>query len=458
MSREQKTTLLVAVTTAFLTTFMSSSLNLSIPNIEKEFTAGAAVVGWVVSVYMFAVSAINVPIGKVADSVGRRKILITGIAVFTVACVVSSFSSSIYMLLAMRLLQGGAGAMLFATNNAILLSAFPPEKHGSALGKSVAATYTGLSLGPVIGGVLNHNLGWRSIFVAAAIIGVTALLLAIKGLPREERHESKHQHDYAGSALYMAMVMALIYGLTNLTVSKYAWIILVISIMIGILFVRVELKAKDPLIRITMFSNDSVFTLSNLAALLNYGATFAVSYLLSIYLQLVAGYSSQTAGLILIFQPVVMAVLSPWAGKLSDRIEPLKLATAGMTICTTGLLIFIKLGEGFPLYVLIGNMVFMGVGFALFTSPNTKAIMSRVAPEDYAVANSITATMRNLGQSFSMAVVTIIMGVVLGSSTLQAVSKGTLIHAMRVAFVVFVVFSLVAVFMSAKCVKSNDDK
>lgn len=450
MSKEQKVTLLVTVTTAFLTTFMSSSLNLSIPNIEKEFSTGAAVVGWVVSVYMFAVSAINVPIGKVADRVGRKKILITGIAVFTAACIVSSFSTSIYMLLSMRLLQGAGGAMLFATNNAILLSAFPPEKHGSALGKSVASTYTGLSLGPVFGGILNHNFGWRSIFIAGAIVGTVAFVTAVKGLKKEEvTHKSEH-HDYVGSALYMAMMMALIYGLTNLTVSKYSWIILVMSIIIGVVFIRTELKAKDPVIKITMFTEDAVFTLSNIAALLNYGATFAISYLLSIYLQEVAGYSSQTAGLILIFQPAVMALLSPWAGKLSDRIEPYKLATTGMMIITIGLLIYTRLGESFPIAAVIGVLIFMGMGFALFSSPNTKAIMSRVKPEDYGVANSITATMRNLGQSFSMAVVTIIMGIVMGSSTLQQASKGMLIHSMRVAFLVFVILSAAAVLMSAK--------
>ena len=444
-------TLLVAVTTAFLTTFMGSALNLSIPNIEKEFTVGAAVVGWVVSTYIFAVSAINVPVGKIADAVGRKKILVTGIGLFTVACILSVFSVSIWMLLAMRLVQGIAASMLFATNNAILLEAFPPEKHGQALGKSVAATYTGLSLGPVIGGVLNHNFGWRAVFLASAVVGLVAFAVAVKELPKDNMRkpaDSRSHYDFKGGILYMLMIMGVIFGLTNLTVNSYSWMILAGGLILGVFFVMTEKKAEDPIIKISMFADDPVFMLSNLAAMLNYGATFALSYLPSIFLQAVQGCSSQTAGLILIAQPVVMALLSPKMGALSDRIAPYKLATAGMAICTIGLVVFTRLDQGMSNAVIIGLMIFTGIGFAMFSSPNTKAIMSRVRQEDYSVANAITATMRNLGQSFSMAIVTIVMGSVLGNSTFSSAGQDNLIHAMRISFVVFVILGVCATVMS----------
>ena len=458
MSKEQKMTLMVAVTTAFLTTFMSSSLNLSIPNIGKEFSTGAAAVGWVVTIYMFACSSINVPMGKIADARGRKKMLKTGIALFTVSSIAGAFSVSIWMLLGCRLVQGTAASMLFATNNAILLDAFPKEKHGTALGKSVAATYTGLSLGPVIGGILNHYFGWRSVFFAATIIGVIALSVAARGLTKDENITPAEHHDTAGSLLYMAMIMSVIFGLTNLTVSRYAWMVLTAGIILCIMFVRTEMKAEDPIIRVTMFSEDSIFTLSNIAALLNYAATFAISYLLSIYLQQIAGYSSQTAGLILIAQPIVMALLSPGMGKYADRIAPWKLATGGMGIITAGLLAMTQLGKNTPLAVLIGLLLFVGIGFAMFSSPNTKAIMSRVAPKDYGVANSITATMRNMGQSVSMAIVTIVMGIYLGSSTLQNARTSTLLHSMKVSFIVFVVLSAAGTLMSMKRGGSDQKK
>ena len=450
MNKEQKNTLMVAVTTAFLTTSMSSSLTLSIPNIGKEFSTSAAAVGWVVTIYMFAVSSINVPMGKLADIKGRNKMLTCGIALFAVASLAGAFSVSIWMLLGLRLVQGIAASMLFATNNAILLGAFPKEKHGMALGRSVASTYTGLSLGPVIGGVLNHYFGWRSIFVFSAVVGVIALITALRGLPEEKIRPHHEEPDIAGSLLYMAMIMAVIFGLTNLTVSSYSWIVLACGLLLGVIFVRIEMHVQEPVIRISMFTKDPVFTLSNIAALLNYGATFAISYLLSIYLQQIMGFSSQTAGLILIAQPVVMALLSPKMGRLADSIEPYKLATGGMAVITVGLAVMSAFGKNTPLALLIVVLLFVGVGFAMFSSPNTKAIMARVDKEDYGVANSITATMRNLGQSTSMAIVTIVMGAYLGSSTLADAGKDTLIHAMKISFIVFVVLSIVATFMSAK--------
>jgi MFS family permease len=199
-----------------------------------------------------------------------------------------------------------------------------------------------------------------------------------------------------------------------------------------------------------MFTKDPVFTLSNIAAMLNYGATFAISYLLSIYLQQIMGYSSQAAGLILIAQPVMMALFSPKMGRLADRIEPAKLATGGMIIITIGLVVMSRFGKNTPMALLVGILLFEGIGFALFSSPNTKAIMSRVSKKDYGVANSITATMRNLGQSFSMAIVTIIMGVYLGSSALAEADQDILIHAMQISFIVFVILSIIATLMSAK--------
>jgi MFS family permease len=226
--------------------------------------------------------------------------------------------------------------------------------------------------------------------------------------------------------------------------------ILVAGLLIGCLFVIAEKRAVDPIIRISMFTEDPVFTMSNIAAMLNYGATFAIGYILSLYLQQISGFSSQTAGLILVAQPVVMALLSPKMGKLADRIEPWKLATGGMMVITTGTLVLTQLSETTSFVFIIIILAFLGVGFAMFTSPNTKAIMSRVDPKDYGVANSITATMRNLGQSTSMAIVTIAMGIFLGGSTLQNADKATLLHSMKVSFIVFVVLSIIATLMSMK--------
>lgn len=448
MKKEEKYTLLVTVTTAFLTTYTGSALNLAIPGIEKHFGIGAATVGWVVTSYILSIAALNVPMGKIADERGRRKMLMAGLGVFACASFAAAFSVSISMLMTIRVIQGVGAAMLFSTNNAILLSVFPEEKHGSALGKSVAATYTGLSLGPVIGGVLNQMFGWQSVFITGGLVGVMALFVAVKGLPKTEHIKAAGKMDFIGLILFIPMITAVLYGLTDLSVKKYAWIILLAGLILGVLFVINEKKAENPLIRVTMFSEDRVFTLSNIAAMLNYGSTFAISYLLSIYLQAVQGYGSQAAGLILIAQPVVMALLSPRMGGLSDRIEPYKLATAGMAFCTLCLLLLTRIGINTGVWYIIVIQLLLGVGFAMFSSPNTKAIMDRVSPEDYGVANSITATMRNLGQGFSMAIVTIVIGFMMGTASLQSTSPQEVVRVMRVVFIINIVLCGAATLMS----------
>lgn len=449
-TREQKMILGVVLITAFLTTFMGSALNLSIPRLEAEFQAGATLIGWVVTAYTLSVAAMSVPFGKIADITGRRKILLAGIGLFAVFSLLCAMAQNMWMLLLLRVLQGISASMIFATNNAILISSYPAEQRGRVLGLSTAAVYVGLSAGPVAGGFLNHYAGWRSIFVVTAVIAVTALLLGIKNIPQKENGGEKLRPDGAGNFLYIASVTVTLYGLSSLSVLRYGWLIFLAGLVLGAAFVYVEMRAENPVIRISMFTKDAAFTLSNLAALLNYGATFAISYLMSIYLQVVMGFSSQTAGLILIAQPVMQALFSPMMGRLSDRIAPYKLASAGMGFCVAGLIMFFLVDLDTDLWFIVAALVFSGFGFALFASPNTNAIMACVEKKDYSVANSILATMRTVGQSSSMAVVTVVVGFTMGNTSLDSASPAALVHTMHIAFLIFIVLCILGVFMSLK--------
>ncbi len=195
-----------------------------------------------------------------------------------------------------------------------------------------------------------------------------------------------------------------------------------------------------------------------MAALLNYGATFAISYLMSIYLQVVMGYSSQASGLILIVQPVLMAVLSPYAGRLSDRVSPFKLASFGMALCAAGVLIFAFVGLHTPLWVILAALVVTGIGFAFFSSPNTNAIMACVEQKDYGVASSILATMRSIGHTTSMVVVTLIVSRYMGSKALADAEPQLLIKTMHTAFWIFTVICAVGVFISLKRKSKGSDR
>ena len=176
-------TILVVIITAFITTFTGSALNLSIPAIGGEFNASAVMVGWIVNGYILAAAVFAVPFGRLADMTGRKRILVTGIFIFALCAGGASFVRSMGILLLLRIVQGIGAAMIFSTNTAVLISAFSPEKRGKVLGYSIASTYIGLSAGPVVGGFLNHYLGWRSIFIVTFVISILVFFIAVKKLP-----------------------------------------------------------------------------------------------------------------------------------------------------------------------------------------------------------------------------------------------------------------------------------
>lgn len=437
--RRSRAVLVVVMMTSFITTFMASALNLSIPAVSAEFSMGAVSVGWIMAAYMLAAAIMCVPFGRLADMIGKVKVLIAGEIGFTTASLLCLFSGSGAQLILFRLIQGISSAMIFATNTALLSDSFPPHMRGRVLGTSVAAVYMGLSLGPVLGGFLTHNLGWRSIFAFTFICISVTVVVALKYIPAKYPARIRltlENMDLPGSLLYMSMMGSLIYGLSSLSEGTAPKIILCAGVILFILFVLREKRAASPILRLDLFTGNRLFAFSNLAALLNYSASYGVTYLLSIYLQNIQGYTSQAAGLVLITTPLVQALLSPWAGRLSDRVSPRILTSSGMALTAAALGTFIFISEDTTIPVIIATLLLLGLGFAIFSSPNTNSIMGSVSKKDSGIASSVLATSRNLGQSVAMSVITIVVAVTVGNVSLSSVSPEDMIRAMRTAFTV----------------------
>lgn len=466
---EQKFTVAVVIITAFVTTFTGSALNLSIPDIGGEFGVSADFVGWLVTGYTLAVAAFSVPAGRVADVTCRKPVLVTGLIIFIACCIAAVFSMSMIMLLAVRIVQGIGSAMIFSTNTAILISAFPGNMRGRVLGFSIAATYVGLSAGPALGGFLNHNFGWKSIFILTGVLALAALAGALWKIPGEKAVSGEEQDagerlpkgdkddvkssrslDLKGNILYVLFIVLLMYGLSEIGSGLMPLILTGAGIVFGFVFVRHELRAEDPAVKISMFRENIGYAFSNLSALMNYGATFAISYLISIYLQVVMGYTSQTAGLIMIAQPAVMAVLSPLAGRLSDRFSPFKMSSLGMAFCAAGTCMFIFLRQDSGIGFIIAALIVTGLGFSLFSSPNTNAVMSCVKKQDYGVASSILATMRSIGHTLSMVIVTIVVTRFMGDLPLADADPEVLVRVINISFIIFTVICAAGVFVSLK--------
>jgi EmrB/QacA subfamily drug resistance transporter len=440
---------LITVTMAsFLAPFMGSAVNLAIPSIGKDFNSSALLLGWVVTSYLLASAAFLLPCGRFADIIGRKKVFIVGVSVFTLASLLCGMAWSIQALIAFRVLQGLGGAMQFGTSMAILTSVYPPQERGKVLGINVATVYTGLSLGPVLGGIMNQHLGWHSIFYLNVGIGLLIILLVSLKLKGEWAGAKGESFDLGGSALYISGVIAFMYGISSFAATPWAKYILALGLILLVLFIRYEIKLEQPILNIRLFSRSASFAFSNLAALINYSATFAVGFLLSLYLQVAVGFDSQTAGLILLSQPVIMALLSPFAGTLSDRVEPRVVASWGMGLTTAGLFVFSFLTMQTPLWLVIINLVLLGTGFALFSSPNSNAVMGSVEKRFYGVASSTLGTMRITGQAISMAIATLIVTLYLGSGGLSPDQAELLTKSIRVAFIIFTLTCFGGIFAS----------
>lgn len=444
----RKYALVSATMAAFLTPFMSNSINLAIPAIGEEFQTSALLLSWVVSSYLLASAAFLVPMGRLADIVGRKKVFATGVFLFALFSLLCGLAGSIQAFLIYRVLQGIGSAMIFGTNMAILTSVFPPQERGKAIGINSASVYLGLSLGPVLGGFLNHRFGWQSIFLFITVWALIAFLVIVFKLKSEWLGAGQEKYDGLGAVLYFLGIVSFMYGLSSFTSVSWAPYALITGVLILGFFIYYETKAVNPLMDIKLFSNNVAFAFSNLAAFINYSATFAATFLLSLYLQSVRGYDSQVSGLILLAQPMVMAALSPMAGSLSDRVEPRKVASLGMTITSVSLFVFWFLGSDTPIPLVMANLLFMGAGFALFASPNTNAVMSSVTREVYGLASSTLGTMRLVGQSVSMAIVTLLMSLFIGNVELEFASQAALIQCAKVSFLVFSVLCLMGIFAS----------
>ena len=311
-----------------------------------------------------------------------------------------------------------------------------------------SGTYTGLAMGPVLGGILNNWFGWQSIFIFGTCVSIVAFIFVLKGVAKDAMEQSSVKQDVTGNVIYVFMIASFIYGLTAFNSIRFGWAFIAVAFILGFAFVKNELASENPMIDVRIFASNMAYTLSNLTALFNYSATFALSYLVSIYLQVVMGCSSQTAGFILITQPLFMAVLSPRMGTLSDKVAPYKLASFGMGLCALSLLFFGFIRENTSIILVIFALAVAGVGIAFFSSPNTNVIMSCVPPAKFGVANSILATMRTTGQSSGMAIITLVVSGTIGNTSLYNVSPDQLINTIHIAFLIFTGLCAAGIIMS----------
>jgi EmrB/QacA subfamily drug resistance transporter len=445
--KTQQAALVIAGLASFLAPFMGSSINIALPTIGRQFRADAVTLSWVATGYLLAAAMFLVPFGRLADIIGRKRIFVAGIITYSSSTILSAVAPSIGALIAFRVIEGTGGAMIFGTGIAILTSVFPPKERGRALGINTAATYLGLSLGPVLGGFLTYHLGWRSIFLVNIPLCILIILLVARRLKGEWAEAAGETFDLRGALFYGLALIGVMLGFSRLPHALGTGL-LAAGFLLLAGFIAHESRERHPVLHLDLFRTNRVFAFSNVAALINYSATFAVGFFLSLYLQYLNGLDAQTAGFVLIAQPAVMALFSPLAGRLSDRIEPRYVASAGMTLSAAGLFLLTFLHAHHHLGFVVGSLALLGFGFALFSSPNVNAAMGAVDKKFYGVASAALSTMRLVGQMFSMGIAMMIIALYVGRVQITTANEASFLQAVRTGFLVFAALCFIGIFAS----------
>jgi len=447
MKSSRYSVLAVVCLSAALVPFTTSSVNLALPQISGDLKMNAVALGWIITAFLLASAIFQIPFARAGDIIGRKKVLTTGIILFSLASVGCALSPTGNLLIAARFVQGIACAMLFGVNMAIVTSVFPANERGKALGINTAVIYFAIAAGPFLGGMLTYYWGWRSIFVVTAGLGMLALTGIFTLLKGEWIDARGERYDWWGTLIYAIGLSSVIYGCSILP-SVLGFSLIGAGMVTFAVFVYYEKDRSAPVFNMNMFLANRVFRMSSFATLINYAATFAIGFMLSLYLQYIKGFDAQKAGMVLVIQPVMQTIISPLAGKWSDRASAGNIATLGMAIIVVCLLAMLFLTPDTPINLLIAVLAVLGIGFALFSSPNVNVIMGSVEKRYLGMASATTGTMRLTGQSISMGITMMMIAVFVGKAPITVENHLLFMKCLHYTFGIFLILCVLGVYTS----------
>ena len=444
---------------AFMSALDSSIVNISLPAMSTYFSASLTTVEWVILSYLIIITSLLLTFGRLGDLFGHKIIFNTGLLIFTAGSLFCALSSTIIILIIARVVQAVGAGMLMFMGPAIITMNVAPERRGRSLGAIAVSVSLALIAGPAIGGFLISYFGWQSIFYINLPIGIAVFVWALKVLP-VTRGRKKQRFDYIGAIMLFISLIAIVSPLSFADKAGWNNPYIIASIIAGVIlfavFIFIEYRIKDPMLDLKLFKS-RVFSFGNISLMLNFIAQFAVSLIMPFYLIQLRRFSPSEAGLILIAAPIVIMIVGPLAGYISDKIDARYLSSAGMALASTGLFLFSTLEEDTKIYLIIIYAAIVGFGFGMFQTPNNSAIMGSVEPGRRGTASSMLATMRNLGMVLGVAIAGSVFSTrqnyltdglknTLMSST--QIQSEAFTGALQLTFIVAGVISTVAVFTS----------
>ena len=447
---------------SFLAPFGSSALSFSVPEIGRSLGISFLLMVWVPLAYLIPLTTSMVLFGKLSDTFGRTRLFLLGFLLYAIGSVAASFGTSFATLVLPIVVMGTGSALLSVNSTALVSTIFPARSRGGALGIVTMAVYLGLTAGPTLSGVVLGFAGWRTLFYATAGLSLVSLLLARAFLRHVETPLRPSPLDLVGFGTFLAAIFLIVFALSAGEI--YGWVLVTPLFAIGfaglVLFVLLERRREHPLLDPSLFVRNRTFAAANVTAFLNYVSTFAIVFVFSIYFTVIAGLSTVEAGLILVVEPVLMVIISPVSGRLSDRLGSRGLSSLGMLIISAAFFSLFFLVGRIPPVNLTAPLAVVGVGFGLFSAPNTNSVMGSVDRELSGMAAGTLGTMRFIGQLMSIALTgallassmshSALLGLFSGATTTgsTATDAGAFLAGLRTIMAVSGVLSLAGVFTS----------
>ena len=433
----------------FMAPFMLTAVGVALPTLGRDLGATAMQLGLIEQLYVVSLAMGMLAFGRYGDIIGQRRVLLPGLATFTALTFSLGFTQSVHMVMLQRFFQGLGACMVLSGSLALVAAAYPPELRGRKIGIVSACTYAGLSLGPVIGGYVTGHFGWRYVFLMPVPIGLAATAMCLFGMKEGPKNAFGERMDWRGGIFYAVSVAFLMLGAAHAKELPLGPAMIGVGVLGLAVFLRLQARTKSALLDVNLLTRNRFFTLSCLAALGNYAATFGITFMMSLYLQYAKGLPPRLAGLVLLSQPVLQVVASPVAGRLTERFAAASLATVGMLVSSAGLLATaVTIGMDTPLWLLVTELAVIGAGFGIFITPNSTAIMGSVQKRQFGLASGMIAAMRTLGMAVSMTSVTLIFSLLMGSATIGPATLPVFLISMRVGLAAFAVFSCLGVILS----------
>jgi len=420
-----------------------SVVNTVLPVINQDLNSDIASIEWVVIIYLLLVSGLLPGFGRLGDLRGHKLVYLGGFFVFVLSSLLCGLAPSVLALVLFRGLQSLGAAMLSANSPAILTKSFPNSQRGQALGLQATMTYLGLTVGPSLGGFLADQFGWRTVFYINLPVGILALLLGLRFIQVDSPTKSSERFDWRGAALFMSGLVCLLLGLNQGHnwgwTSPPIWGLLVGSLILLSVFLFVEQRVAAPMLDLRLFRS-KVFSASVISAVFNYICVYGIIFLMPFYLIQGRGLSPSQAGLILTAQPIIMAIVAPISGTLSDRIGATLPGTLGMSILALGIYLLSRLDAHTSLMAIALTLTVTGLGIGIFISPNNSALMGAAPPNRQGIAAGLLATARNVGMVLGVGLAGAVFNTVLTHS--QLVPPASLFSGVQTGFKILIGFAI----------------